>query len=313
MRGISFEYKITFIYLLVGGLWILFSDELVEYITVDPHKITVLQTSKGWFYVVITSVLFFIILRKHLTRIREAERKARDSDMLKTAFLRNVSHEIRTPMNSIIGFSTLLKENNLPENKKDEYLNIIKDSSVRLLDIVNEILDISLLQTGNLPVSEKKADLNRILDDVYTSFRPHIKNEIDFRYRKGLKYSCLITDEMKVRKVLTNIVGNSVKFTETGQILFGYEPVGNEIRFYVKDTGIGISEDVIPNIFQSFRKTESGGDKLYEGIGLGLSISKGNIDLLNGKIWVQSEQGKGTSMFFTIPFKPCPAEHGSEI
>lgn len=292
----------------MGGIWILFSDELVKSITKDPDQITFLQTAKGWFYVVITAVLFFIILKKHLTRLRDAERKARESDMLKTAFLRNVSHEIRTPMNSIIGFSTLLKENNLPENKKVEYLNIIMNSSVRLLNIVNEILEISLIQSGNLTVVENKTDLNRILDDVYNEFKPLIKNEVDFRYHKGLKLSCLITDEMKVRKVLTNSVNNSVKFTDKGHILFGYEPVDGEIRFFVKDTGIGISEDAVPDVFQSFRKTDKKGDKLYEGLGLGLSISKGNIELLNGKIWVQSEHGKGTNLFFTIPFKPCSSE-----
>lgn len=308
MRGISFEYKITAIYILLGGLWIMFSDELVAQITMDPQKITALQTFKGWFYVALTSVLFFIILRKHLTRIRLAERKAKESDTLKTAFLRNISHEIRTPMNSIIGFSTLLNENNLPGNKKEEYLSIIKSSSVRLLEVVNEILDISMLQTGNLDVVEKKTDLNRILVDVYDAYKPHIKGDIDFRYRKGLNQSCVLTDEMKVRKVLSGIVSNASKFTETGQILFGYEVSGDDIRFFVKDTGTGISEENVPNVFDSFQKSDKSGDMLYEGLGLGLAICKGNIDLLKGKIWVQSEQGKGTSVFFTIPFKACPED-----
>lgn len=306
MSGISFEYKITFIYILLGGIWILFSDELVKYITVDPDKITFLQTSKGWFYVGITALLFFIILRKHLTRIRKAEQKARDSDMLKTAFLKNVSHEIRTPMNSIIGFSTLLKEDNLLESKKEEYISIIRNSSVKLLNIVNEILDISLLQTGNLAVYEKKTDLNRILDDVYDAYKPLVKEGVNFRYRKGLKYSCIMTDEIKVRKILSNIVSNAVKFTESGQILFGYESSGNEVRFFVEDTGKGIPAEMIPDVFNSFQKTDKTAEKLYDGLGLGQAISKGNIELLNGKIWVQSELGKGSAFYFTIPFKSCP-------
>jgi signal transduction histidine kinase len=306
IKKIKFEYRITFLYLLFGGLWIIFSDKLLELMVHDSKLVFELQTYKGWVFVIVTSFLFYKLLKSHLQKLRIAEAKAKESDDLKTAFLRNISHEIRTPMNSIIGFSTLLNENDLTELKKAEYLKIINNSSNQLLNIVNEILDISMLETGNLTVVEKKVNLNQLFDDVYSFFSPLIKNEIDFSNYKDLEdsKSNILTDEGKLKKILTNLINNALKFTEKGHIRFGYRVNTNELLFFVEDTGIGIPEDFVPYIFSNFSKSEKNIAKLYGGLGLGLSISKGNVGLLKGKIWAESSSGKGSVFYFTIPYKP---------
>jgi signal transduction histidine kinase len=305
IKKIRFEYKITFLYILLGGLWIIFSDKLLDLMVHDPKRISDFQTYKGWVFVIVTSMLFFKILRSHLQKIRIAEAKAKESDNLKTAFLRNISHEIRTPMNSIMGFSTLLNENDISEKKKAEYLKIIKNSSNQLLNIVNEILDISMLETGNLTAIIKKVNLNDLIDDIYAFFLPLIKNEVKFSTSKFLdnSNSNIMSDESKLKKILSNLINNALKFTDKGHITFGYEVKNNELLFFVEDTGIGIPEDFVPYIFSNFSKSEKNISKFYSGLGLGLSISKGNVELLKGKIWADSSRDKGSRFNFTIPFR----------
>jgi signal transduction histidine kinase len=305
-KDIKFEYRITILYILLGSLWILFSDELLFRMINDPEVLTTMQTYKGWFFVLMSALVFYLILRTHLTRLRSAELRARESDALKTAFLRNISHEIRTPMNSIIGFATLLDKNGIPGEKKSEYLKIISNSSKQLLDIVNEILDSSLIETGNLTVNEKNINLNRLIDEVHSSFQPMIRPEIDFLIKKGMRdsESMIITDEIMIKKVLSNIINNAVKFTEKGHIMVSYVVRDNEIEFSIEDTGIGMSAEFIPSLFNRFQKADTSQSQYYDGLGLGLSISKGNIDLLNGRIWVESSPGKGSKFYFTIPYKP---------
>jgi len=303
-----FEYRFAAIYILLGGTWIIFSDELLASFIKDPELMTTFQTYKGWFYVLITSLLFFYILKGHISKLRKAENKARESDLLKTAFLKNISHEIRTPMNSIIGFAALLDGNNITESKKSEYLQIINNSSHQLLDIVNEILDISLIETRSLNVVEKKVSINRLIDEIHEYFRPLLRSNIDLLNHKGLddEQATVITDGLKIRKILSNLINNALKFTERGHISFGYVLEENEMVFFVEDTGIGIPEKFRPNLFTRFQKAEYDPGKLYEGLGLGLSICKGYIELLNGRIWVDSEPGKGSKFYFTLPYKPFP-------
>ena len=314
MPKTRFEYKFTAIYIILGGAWIIFSDELLVSFIKDPALLTTFQTYKGWFYVLITSLLFYYILKGHIGKLRAAENKARESDLLKTAFLRNISHEIRTPMNSIIGFSSLLKENNLSEAKKVEYLQIINNSSHQLLNIVNEILDISLIETGNIIVLEKKVNMNMLVDEIDEYFRPLKKKNIVMKNIKGLndERSNVITDEMKIRKVLSNMIDNALKFTEKGFISFGYVVEQKELLFFVEDTGIGIPEQFRQYLFTRFQKAEYDPSVLYEGLGLGLSICKGYIELLKGRIWVESSPGKGSKFCFTVPFKPVTDDSSAE-
>lgn len=301
----NFENRITAGYLIVGGLWIVLSDKLLNYFIKDPDILTRFQTYKGWFYVIITAILLYLILRRHLVQLRNAEHKAKESDRLKTAFLQNISHEIRTPMNSIIGFTELLRVNKLSEIQKTEFLEIITLSSNQLLNIVNEVLDISLIETGNIRVNQKKVHLNKLLEELNSFFKPLVNKEMSFSIHKGLsdEQSYILTDEVKIRQILTNLITNAIKFTDSGDITAGYHLKNNELEFFIEDTGIGIPENLQDEIFKRFHKVEVEKTRLYQGVGLGLSICKANVDLLNGKIWVKSESGKGSTFYFTIPYK----------
>lgn len=307
MRKIKFEYKITAAYAVIGGVWILFSDKLLLYFIKDTYVLTQLQTYKGWFYVIITALLLYSFLKKHLAKIRKAEMKAKESDKLKTAFLQNISHEIRTPMNGIIGFSGLLTNEDLTEEQKKKYLEMITSNSNQLLIIVNEILDISLIESGTIVARESRVHLNEFLDELYNAFKSSVNNEITLFLSKGLEddLSIVFTDEAKIRQVLNNLITNAVKFTTRGHIRFGYSLKNKELEFFVEDTGIGIAPALHRQIFEPFRKAETEISKLYQGVGLGLAICKGNVNLLNGKIWLNSELNKGSVFFFTIPYKPA--------
>lgn len=310
MQKIKFEYRIIVAYVIIGGLWILFSDKLLSYLISDPQLLTLLQTFKGWFYVLVTAILFHLILKNHLVKIREAEQRAIESDRLKTAFLQNISHEIRTPMNSIIGFSELLKDGRTTESEKTDYLEMIAKGSDQLLNIVNEVLDISLIETGNISITKEKVSLNKLIDELYLVYKPMIRNEIRFTATKGLEdgRSIILTDHAKLKQILNNLLNNAIKFTDNGQITIGYSLVKKEIEFYIEDTGIGIDADFHNKIFERFRKVGLERERLYEGVGLGLSISKGNVDLLHGKIWVDSKPDSGSKFYFTIPYEPADEE-----
>jgi signal transduction histidine kinase len=299
----KFEYRITLGYLVVGCLWILFSDNLLGALIQEPEMITRLQTYKGWFYVIITGILLYLMLRNHLRKLRSAEQSAKDSDRLKTAFVQNISHEIRTPMTSIIGFTELLKEKGIDEPLKTEYLGFISASSNQLLNIVNEVLDISMIETGNKKINLATVSLNEITEDIYNTFKPAIRSEVKFALRNGLRgqEAIVITDGGRIKQVLGNLLNNAVKFVDSGHIFFGYSQKENEIEFFVEDTGIGIEEAVKEKIFNRFSKADTGKERLYEGLGLGLAISKGIVELLGGRIWLESKPGRGSTFYFTIP------------
>ncbi|MCO5265868.1 MAG: ATP-binding protein [Lentimicrobium sp.] len=306
MKKISFEYKFTGIYLMLGFLWIAFSDSFLNSIIEDHNYLTKAQTYKGLFYVSATALLFFFYLRLHLTKLRNAEKKAVESDKLKTAFLQNISHEVRTPMNGIVGFAELLNDNELTPEQRKEYLNVIVNSSNRLLEVVSEILDISLIETGNSKPFENKTDLNKLLADSYNLYKPLVNKNVTLSLiaeGKG-ENDIILTDEMKIRQVLNHLLSNAIKFTEKGEIKFGYALRNQEINFFVEDTGIGIAPDMFDKIFERFHKPELDINKFYEGMGLGLAICKGNLQLLGGRIWVESELHKGSVFHFTIPYKP---------
>ena len=310
MLKFKFEYRIIAGYIIVGGIWIIFSDKVLNYFIGEADLMTRMQTYKGWFYVLITAVLFYALLKSHLVKIRNAERKAIDSDRLKTAFLQNISHEIRTPMNSIVGFSQLLQDKTITETDENEYLEMISKSSDQLLNIVNEVLDISLIETGNISINKKRVRLNSLLDEIYQSHKSQIKNNIEFTLTKGLSdpLSTILTDEIKVAQILNNLISNAIKFTDKGQIKFGYSLANKELIFFIVDTGIGIDSEFHDKIFERFLKVDKENIRLYDGVGLGLAICKGNVDLLKGRIWLESRPGEGSSFFFTIPYEQIEEE-----
>ena len=236
-----------------------------------------------------------------------AKKKAEESERLKSAFLANMSHEIRSPMNSIVGFSELIEDEDLPADQRHEFIAIIRNSGRQLLTIINDIIDFAKIDSNQLAISPSEINLNRILDDIRLSAevdkRNLHKNEVELLIEKGLpNENCtLICDEVRLKQILLNLTGNALKFTNKGYIKTGYRLEGESIVFYVEDTGKGIAKDKQDVIFERFRQEEESYTRLYGGTGLGLSISKGLVELLGGKIWLKSELGKGSTFFFNLP------------
>ncbi|MDP3359374.1 MAG: PAS domain S-box protein [Lutibacter sp.] len=235
-----------------------------------------------------------------------AKEQAQKSDRLKSAFLANMSHEIRTPMNGILGFSELLKEPELTTEKQQKYISIIEKSGARMLNIINDIVDISKIEAGLMKVEMRESNINEQIEYIYTFFKPEME-------AKGIQFSCkntlsvkeanIITDREKVYAILTNLVKNAIKYTEQGTITFGYEIKGKFLEFFVKDTGMGIPKDRQDAIFERFIQADIFDKMALQGAGLGLSISKAYIEMLGGKIWVDSEEGKGSTFYFTLPYQ----------
>jgi CheY-like chemotaxis protein len=244
-----------------------------------------------------------------------AKEKAEESDRLKTAFLQNMSHEIRTPLNGIIGFSVLLNsENNSKEDIK-EFTDMISQSGNRLIEIVNNVLDISKIQTGQVSIEKTPIALDSLFTYITTFFSPLAKSkniQLNYQDMDGV-YPNIFSDEAKLNQILTNLVNNAIKFTKTGNIDFGYVIKGSEIQFFVKDTGIGISPEVYDKIFERFIQADQSLSRGYEGAGLGLAICKGLVEMLGGRIWLESKVNEGTTFFFTLPYAEDDVPFQEEI
>lgn len=238
--------------------------------------------------------------------LKIAKERAEESDRLKLAFLANMSHEIRTPMNGILGFSSLLKEPNLTDKKKDEYLYIIERSGERLLDIIDDIISISKIESGQMELNMNELNINEQIEYIYNFFLPETKKkEMHLSFRNSLtsSESTIITDRVKIDAVLTNLVKNAVKYSDNGSIELGYIKKGDYLEFYVKDTGIGIQKEEQELIFDRFIQSDAAVSRVIEGNGLGLSISEAYVKMLGGEIWVESEIDKGSTFYFTVPYQ----------
>jgi PAS domain S-box-containing protein len=235
----------------------------------------------------------------------KAKEQAEESDRLKTAFLANMSHEIRTPMNGILGFAQLLKEPNLTGDQQQEFITIIQKSGARMLNIINDIISISKVEAGQMEIYISETNVNKQIDYLYTFFKPEAEQKgLQLVFKKPLssKEAILNTDKEKIYAILTNLVKNAIKFTPTGSIEFGYERKDKYLEFFVRDSGQGISQEQKEFIFERFRQGSESNSRNYEGAGLGLTISKAYVEMLGGKIWVESIEGKGTIFYFTIPY-----------
>ncbi len=242
------------------------------------------------------------IAEKELVKAKE---KAEESDRLKSAFMANMSHEIRTPMNGILGFADLLKEPQLSPNQQLRYINVIQKSGQRMLSIINDLIDISKIEAGQMEVEISETNVNETIEYLYSFFKPEaIEKGLHLFYKMELpKYNSVIeTDREKLLAILSNLLKNAIKYTNSGNIKFGYSIKSGHIEFYVQDTGIGIPKEHHEIIFERFTQADMSITKPYEGAGLGLSISKAYIELLGGKIWLESTPQEGTSFFFTLPF-----------
>jgi PAS domain S-box-containing protein len=243
-------------------------------------------------------------------QLTEAKERAEESDRLKSAFLANMSHEIRTPMNGIMGFSMMLSDQQLSKETRDSYVRIVNSSCEQLLHIVNDIIDISKIEAGQIEISESAFDLKILLDEVYSFYssatrEKGVKLEIDQSHCNINSNSWIITDRTKLRQIFDNLLSNAVKFTPSGKIIIRCELINGFMRFEVEDTGIGIETELQSVIFERFRQVESTYTKTYGGTGLGLAITKAYVEKMGGAINVRSKFGKGSSFSFKLPYKPA--------
>lgn len=353
-----FEYKIVIAYLFFGTLWILFSDQILHYFVSDADFLTQLQTYKGWFYVLVTAILFFLFLKQHLLHLRNAEQrlmeknqalrvsekslkhaneqlkistdhletknaellvakeKAEESNRLKTEFINNMSHEIRTPLNGVIGFSHLIVDPELPEDKHDFYVSVIQNSGNQLMRIIDDILEISRLGAKQVEVKDEVVCMNHLLLELYTIFNIkarekelslHMVNELDDQD------STILTDQVLVKKTVSNLLENAVKYTRDGSVEMGSRMDENSLQIFIKDTGIGIRKEMQEAVFERFAQEEKELTDKVGGLGLGLSIALENARLLGGTIQLKSEKGVGSEFLFNIPYRSVDASEHNEV
>ncbi len=255
------------------------------------------------------------LLKKESQELLRAKHKAEESDRLKSAFIANMSHEIRTPMNGILGFSSLLGEPGLTGENQAEYIKVIQRSGSRMLNILNEIVDISRIESGLMEVNQQETNINEQIEYIYTLLKPEAVSK-----RLSLSYTTTLTDNLAVIKtdgeklyaILSNLVKNAIKYTDKGSVEFGYdlstavltgpETRPAELHFFVKDTGIGIPASRHEAIFERFFQADVADVQARQGAGLGLAIAKSYAKMLGGKLWVESELGKGSAFYFTLPY-----------
>jgi PAS domain S-box-containing protein len=261
--------------------------------------------------------LFDISERKKAEfELLKAKKKAEESDRLKSAFLANMSHEIRTPMNGILGFANLLKQPNLSGEENKQYVDIILKSGERMLNIINDIVDISKIESGTMEMKMMDVDVNEQMNELFAFFKPEAKSKgLDLRLKLDLsaQHSICETDGEKMAAVLTNLIKNAIKYTDAGSIEMACEYISKDhkpyLKFSVKDTGIGIAKERQKAIFDRFIQADIDDVYARQGAGLGLSISKAYIDMLDGEIHVESEKGKGSHFYFLIPWKSEKSKH----
>ena len=255
------------------------------------------------------------IIHTHNILIK-AKEKAEESDRLKSAFLANMSHEIRTPISGILGFAYFLKNQELSFETQKEYISIIEKSGLRMLNIINDIIVISKIDVGIYDIDITATNINEQIEFIYSFFKPEAELKgLKFKLNNNITKEGIVlnTDKEKIYSILTNIIKNAIKFTNKGVIEFGYNIKDDFLEFYIKDTGIGINIVQQKIIFERFRQGSESYSREYEGSGLGLSISKAYVELLGGKIWVESERDIGSTFYFTLPYDKVSANNLSII
>lgn len=254
------------------------------------------------------------LVNERTADLEVAKNKAEESDRLKSAFLANISHEIRTPMNAIVGFSSTLDDSNLSEKDKQASILLIQHNCSSLLQLIDDILNLAMIEAGQLKLKKKEFNINQFLNELFNVFLEN-KNATEDKKDIELKLNVsrepegfkMFSDPVRIQQIFTYMMDNAIKFTKKGLIEFGYllNGSGNDaITFFVKDSGVGISKEKIGTIFDRFIKIDVSKDKFYRGTGVGLAICKDLVELLEGKIWVDSEVNKGSSFYFSIPLKP---------
>jgi PAS domain S-box-containing protein len=310
------------------NLWFNISDlvdgqpRIEQYRVIKPDKDILwlwtrsfpVRDENGSFYRIVSITTDITEQKNFEDTLKIAKEKAQESDLLKSTFLANISHEIRTPMNGIIGFAELIARGDIDRETRKSYLEIMKKSSDQLICIINDIIDFSKIESNQIRISEEQLELNNLLDQLNLFYENELRNkrltEVTLVVEKASKEPLIIlTDENRLRQVLSYLLDNSVKYTNQGFIKFGYRMSGSKLDFFVEDSGKGIPTEKQKLIFERFRQADEGHSRKYGGVGLGLPISKGLVNLLGGSIWVESEPGKGSVFCFTIPYKTTEGLH----
>lgn len=308
----NFALKITLIYLIIGFLWILSTDKLVQFLGGTSDLSDSIQTYKGWLFVIATSVFIYLLVRNEM-KIRnqieidliKAKSKAVESDQLKSAFLENMSHEIRTPLNGILGFCELLLDDSFNEDDKQIFAKHLTKNGNDLIKLMSDIMDISKIQENQFEISKKRFNLNSLLHVIFLEYRQSdmqaIRSQVVFKLIKGTDNSEIeiYSDPVRLTHIFQNLLNNAFFFTQEGFIHFGYQKTDSGLEFFVEDSGKGIDESNAEQIFKPFfkGKTQTIGNK---GFGLGLAISKGLVNLLGGDLQFTSIPDQGTRFFFNI-------------
>ena len=262
-------------------------------------------------------ILGALTISRDITKLKQANEdlikanlEAETSNRLKSSFLANISHEIRTPLNSVVGFSNLLLSNDISKELKEEYVEHINHNSEKLLQIIGDIIDLSRLESSQIEISYEEASVNEIVNEVVDEARNGIKrNEksitLNVQNQLNENSDLIFTDRIWLKRVLSHLMDNAVKFTLDGSIEISYLKENEDIAFSIRDTGIGIGKENLIHIFEEFRQEIGGYHRPFEGLGIGLTLAKEVVERMGGKIFVESEKGIGSEFTFSIPYRPA--------
>jgi len=312
-RNLNIENRVAIVYVFFGALWIIASDKFLLLFSFHTDFLTQIQTYKGWFFVVITGVLIHSLIKTDRKRglklkkeLKDAILKSQESDRLKSAFLSNISHELRTPLNSILGFSELLKSPRIDDHEKDEYIDYVNEGSNQLLAILNDLIEISKLESNLTQVEKKEFCIVSLLHELF----PIYKFELEMNNVKNIQFDLSLSNEesffvksdrFRVKQIISHFLSNAIKFTKEGSIQLGFEEKDGFVSIFVRDTGIGIEKDKLLSVMKPFIQSDMTSKKVYGGVGIGLTLCQELSDLLNGDLNIKSEVGKGTDISISLP------------
>lgn len=309
----NIENRVALIYIFFGALWIIASDKILLLFNFEIDFLTQIQTYKGWFFVLLTGLLIHILIkadRKQKLKLEkeliEAILKSQESDRLKSAFLSNISHELRTPLNSILGFSELLNSPRIEDHEKGEYIEYINKGSYQLLAVLNDLIEISKLESNLTQVEIKEFCIISLLHELFSIYKFELEmnsvKNIQFDLTFSNKDSFFVkSDRFRVKQIISHFLSNAIKFTKKGAIQLGFEEKSGFVSIFVKDTGIGIEKDKLMSVLKPFIQSDMSSTKLYGGVGIGLTLCKELSILLNGDVNIDSEVGKGTCVSLVLP------------